>query len=188
MTRLASSLDRLAALFVGLLLILLGVALLVWNTDWLPGIPQAVTAPGLATAAGTGWWPWALGVAGVLLMITALRWLLTHTPKARIKNLRLASGKDGTITADLGAVADAAARALAQAPDIHAAKGKATLDRGTRTIDLAVTAYSPTSIPGATEHIDVVSHQIADVVGDVNVAVRTSIHVDKHPRREHRVE
>ena len=83
MTRSASTLDRLAALVFGLALITLGVGLLVWNTDWITGIPQIITAPGLVTAAETGWWPWAVAAAGIVLVAIALRWLFTHTPKRR---------------------------------------------------------------------------------------------------------
>ena len=113
MTRSASTLDRLAALVFGLALIALGVGLLVWNTDWITGIPQIITAPGLVTAAETGWWPWAVAAAGIVLVAIALRWLFTHTPKAKIKNLRLSGGNAGSISVDLGEVADAAARVLA---------------------------------------------------------------------------
>ncbi|BDX35183.1 hypothetical protein TUM20985_57300 [Mycobacterium antarcticum] len=188
MTRTASTVDRLAALLLGVLLIVLGLGLLVWNTDWVPRIPQAITAPGFVTAAGTAWWPWALGVGGILLILIALRWLLSHTPKAKVKDLRLASGENGTITADLGAVADAAARALEEDPNIDSAKGKAVIDRGTRTIDLVVNASSPMTLTDLRTPIDLVGRQIADVLGDVAVATRTTVHVDKRPRRGHRVE
>ena len=54
MTRSASALDRLAAVIFGLALIAVGVGLLVWNTNWIAGIPQMITAPGLVTAAPPG--------------------------------------------------------------------------------------------------------------------------------------
>ncbi len=48
MTRLATTLDRLAAAVFGLALIAIGVGVLVWNTYWIPGIPVMITAPGLS--------------------------------------------------------------------------------------------------------------------------------------------
>ena len=128
MTRSASTLDRLAALVFGLALIALGVGLLVWNTDWITGIPQIITAPGLVTAAETGWWPWAVAAAGIVLVAIALRWLFTHTPKAKMKNLRLSGGNAGSISADLGEVADAAARVLGQSTQAHSAASPEALD------------------------------------------------------------
>ena len=180
MTRSASTLDRLAALVFGLALIALGVGLLVWNTDWITGIPQIITAPG----AETGWWPWAVAAAGIVLVAIALRWLFTHTPKAKMKNLRLSGGNAGSISADLGEVADAAARVLGQSTQAHSAKGRAIIDRGTRTIDLTVTAHSPTTLSALIESIDSVNTQIACMLGDPTIATRTSIHIDKHPRRD----
>ena len=50
-------------------------------------------------------------------------------------------------------------RALEQCPDAHSVKGKAVFDRGTRTIDLAVT-----------ESIDFVSMQIANMLGEPAIA------------------
>ena len=178
MTRLATALDRLAALVFGLALIAIGVGLLVWNTNVIPGTPEMITARGLVTAAGTDWWPWAV------LVLTALRWLFVHTPKAKVKALRLSAGDAGSVSANLGEVADAAARALQLSPDVHSAKGRAVIDRGTRTIDLDVTAYSPTALSAVAEAIDTVNSQIAYVVGDTSIATRTSIHIDKHSRRD----
>ena len=189
MTRLATSIDRLAALLLGVLLIVLGLGLLVWNTDWLPHIPQAITAPGLVTASGTHWWPWALAVAGILLIVLALRWLFTHTPQAKIKTQRLSGAeKNGVIDVDLKHVAGAAAHALEQHPDVDSAKGRAIFDRGTRTIALDVTTNSPTLLTELTGPIDAVGRHIAEVIGEANVATRTTIHVTKHPRRERHLE
>jgi hypothetical protein len=85
---------------------------------------------------------------------------------------------------DLGEVADAAARVLGQSREAHSAKGRALIDRGTRTIHLTVTAHSPTTLSALTESIDSVNTQIAGMLGDSTIATRTSIHIDKKPRRD----
>jgi hypothetical protein len=184
MTRLATAVDRLAALIFGIGLILLGVGLLLWNTHWIPDTPDTITAPGLVTATETHWWPWAVAAAGVLLVLLALRWLFAHTPKTRLKGLRLSVGPGGDVTADLGQVADAAARALQASPDVHSAKGRAVVDRGVRTLDLTVTAYSPTTLAGLIEVVDAVNGQIANALGDSAVATRTLLHVDGKGRHD----
>jgi hypothetical protein len=65
------------------------------------------------------------------------------------------------------------ARALERCPDAHSVKGKAVIDRGTRTIDLAVR-----------ESIDSVSMQIANCSANPPSPTPTSMHIDKHPRRD----
>lgn len=184
MTRLATTVDRLAAAVFGLALIAIGVGVLVWNTHWIPGVPQSITAPGLVSATNARWWPWAVAGVGLVLVLVALRWLFSHTPKARVKALPLASGAAGSISVDLGQVADAAASALQLSANSHGAKGKAVIDRGSRTIDLVVTAYSPTTVTPLIATVDGVSGQITEMLGDARVAVRTTVHVDKHARRD----
>jgi hypothetical protein len=184
MTRLATTLDRFAALVFGLALIAVGAGLLVWNTRWIPGVPEMITSPGLVAATDSDWWPWAVAAVGLLLVLVALRWLVVHTPKSRVRGLSLSTGADGTISVDLGQVADAAARALQQGADAHSAKGRAVVDRGARTIDLTVTAYSPTTLRHLIESVDLVSAQVADMLGDAKVAVRTTVRIDGRARRD----
>lgn len=189
MTRLASAWDRFSALIFGVALIALGAGMLAWGSDWIPNRPEYVTAPGLVTAADAGWWPWVLAAAGIVLIVLALRWLLIHTPKARVKAVPLVSGHSGgTVSADLGAVANAAAQVLEQYPDVESAKGKAVVDRGVRTIDLTVTARSPLSVQTLIDPIDTVCTQTAGVLGDADIATRTTVRIGHHRRREHRVE
>ena len=64
-------------------------------------------------------------------------------------------------------------RALEQCPDAQRNKGKAVIDRGTRTIDLAVT-----------ESIDFVSMQIANMLGEPAIADPTSGTSTHTPRRD----
>jgi hypothetical protein len=189
MTRLASAWDRFTALVLGLALIALGVGMLAWGSEWIPNRPEYVTAPGLVTAANTGWWPWVLAAVGIVLILLALRWLLIHTPKARVKAVPLVSGDSGgTVSADLGAVAHAAAQVLERHPDVESAKGKAVVDRGVRTIDLTVTARSPLSVHTLIDPIDTVCTQTAGVLGDTGIATRTTVRIGHHRGRDYRVE
>jgi hypothetical protein len=183
MTRTAVTFDRFATALAGLALIALGVALVVWNTTWLPNLPDAVTLPGLRAATTTGWWPFALAGAGILLVVLALRWLFAHSPAAKVKTLPLRSDDTGSITVDLGEVADAAAQALKQSLDVESASGKAVIDRGTRTVDLTVTTSSAPAPDRLIPAIDAVCAQISSVLSDPSVATRTTIHTGKRERR-----
>lgn len=183
MTRLAVTFDRFAALVAGLALVAFGAALVVWNTTWLPNLPDSIALPGLRSATATGWWPFALAGAGVVLVVVALRWLFAHTPAAKIKDLPLRSDAAGSITVDLGEVATAAAAALAQSLDVESASGKAVVDRGTRTVDLTVTTSASPRPDRLLPAIDAVCAQISGMVSDPSVATRTTIHTGTRERR-----
>ncbi|WP_241384596.1 alkaline shock response membrane anchor protein AmaP [Rhodococcus sp. CH91] len=188
MTRSATFVDRLAALVVGLLLIALGIGALIWNTTVLPRIPTHVTAPALVTATGTPWWPWAVAVAGVLCLALGVRWLLAHTPRAKAKPLQMSEPAGlGNISVDLGALAAAAARSLAGRDDVHSAKGKAVIDRGTRTLELTVTAATIEELPALIEAIDRVCAHLAHATQNTSVATRTTVHLSTNSGPSHHV-
>jgi hypothetical protein len=184
MTRVVIAIDRLAAFVFGVVFLAIGVGALLWNTHWIPRTPELVTAPGLVTASGTHWWPWAEAGVGLVLVLLAVRWLVAHLPMTRVSQRTLSVGDGGVVSADLGEVAAAAARALQACPDVHSAKGRAVLDRGVATIDLTVTPHSPTTLGAVVEAVDEVSAQIAVVLGADAVATRTSVHVDARKRRD----
>lgn len=179
MTRTASTLDRIAAALIGLLVIAVGAGALIWNTALFSGIPGRITAAPLITATAQSWWPWAVAGAGVLLVIIGARWLLTHTPAATTKPLPLHETDDrGTITVDLTSVTDAAAQTLAQRPDVRSAKGKAVIDRGTRTLDLTVSVAADENLAELTGAIDAVCADLARAIGDPTLAARTLVRID----------
>lgn len=183
MTRLATTLDRLAALIAGVALIAFGAALVVWNTTWLSNIPDTVAVPGLRSTTTTGWWPFALAGAGIVLVVLALRWLFTHSPAAKVKALPLRANDTGSITIDLGEVASAAAQTLQQSLDVESASAKAIIDRGTRTVDITVTAVSSPRPDRLIPAIDAACAQISGMLADPTIATRTTIHTGKRERR-----
>lgn len=184
MTGAVTAIDRFAAFVLGVVLIVLGVGALLWNTHWIPRTPELITAPGLVAASDTHWWPWAVAGVGLVLVVLSLRWLVAHLPLTRVKQTTFTVGDGGVVSADLGEVAAAAPRALQANPNVHSAKGRAVLDRGERTIDLTVTSHSPTPLGAMIEAVDDVSAQIAAVLGEHAVATRTSVRVDTRKRRD----
>ncbi|MBJ7339806.1 alkaline shock response membrane anchor protein AmaP [Mycolicibacterium sp.] len=183
MTRLAAAVDRFAALVVGIALLALGAGLVLWNTTVLPDVPRTLTAPGLTTAAQTAGWPWALLGIGIVLVVVALRWLLAHTPAAKVKRLPLSGTDAGSITIDLGEVASAAGHALEQSFDVESAGGKAVIDRGTRTVDLTVHVAPTARAHDLVAAIDTACAQVATMLADPTVATRTTIRVEKKSAR-----
>lgn len=177
MSRSSLALDRIAVAVLGLLLIVIGAGALVWNTSWFAGIPETITAPGLALSARSWWWPWAVALAGVVLVLVGLRWLAAHAMAARAHAMPLTgSGEGGTLSADLSSVADAAARRLASDPNVHSAKGTALIDRGRRIMDITATAAAA-DVAAAAAAADRVCCEAVTMLADDTVATRTRIRV-----------
>ena len=183
MSRSCTTLDRIAALIVGLLFLAVGAALLIWNTNWLNGIPEAITAPGLVTVAGSAWWPWIVTLTGIALVLLGFRWLASHRlpVKARAVQLR-GGGGSGVLSADLSAIAEAATRRLQADPSVRSAKAKAVVDRGHVTLDVTTTAASVADLPAAVAVADQVCCDAVTMLGDDTVATRTKVRVDTKGR------
>ena len=189
MSRSSTTLDRAGTLVVGLLLITLGAGAIIWNTTWLPHIPDTITAPGLALSARSWWWPWAVPIAGIALVLLGLRWLASHALARRAHTLTLTgSGQNGTLTADLAAIATAAAHRLQLNPSVHSAKATAIVDRGRRTLNLTATAASVHDVPATAAAADQVCCEAITMLGDDTVATRTRIRVDAKRRRGRRLD
>jgi hypothetical protein len=186
-TRTATLIDRFAALILGLLLLGVGVAMVIWTTHLISGTPVYLTAPGLMTAADTAWWPWAVTVAGIALLLLGLRWLAAHRPARRAGDLTLADSNlsEGCLSANLGSLADAAAAELRGRPAIKAAHGKAVMDRGKPSIHLDVTAAGTDTLAHAAHAADEVAATAVGMLGDA-IAIQTRLHVNTRkpdPRR-----
>ncbi|MGP4058728.1 alkaline shock response membrane anchor protein AmaP [Mycobacterium sp. 4D054] len=187
MTGTATFVDRLAALILGLFLLVLGVAMIIWTTHLIDGTPVYLTAPGLMTAAQTAWWPWAVTAAGVLLVLLGVRWLIAHRPARRAGDLTLADSNlsEGCLSANLGSLADAAAAELRERPAIKSASGKAVIDRGKPSIHLDVTAAGTDTLAHAAHAADEIAATTVGMLGD-SIAVQTRLHVNTrkpNPRR-----
>ena len=188
MSRTSTAVDRTATLLTGIILVAVGVGAIIWNTNWFNEIPESVTAPGLAISARSWWWPWAVTAAGVVLVLLGLRWLASHALARKAHTVPLAgSGENGTLTVDLGAIADAAAHRLELNPSVHSAKATATVDRGRRTLDITATATSVGDVAGAAVAADHVCCEAISMLGDDTVATRTRIRVDTKRHRGRRL-
>ena len=105
--RSAVAVDRVAVLLLGLALTLGGLALLawrpglladVWPDSWNPVQDQVRLDTGFLDAE---WWPWALGVVGVLSVVLGLGWLVSHVPNRAVGTVVLPGGPvPGTLRID----------------------------------------------------------------------------------------
>ena len=173
MTRAAVAFDRVVTLLTGIALVALGLAAVAWVRGNL-GAGRALTTP-LAGWTSASWWPWALGGAGIVVILLSLRWLASHRwpPKAARVNLT----GDATATADATSVASAAADVLAADPAVTKASGSATRHRGRPTVTLTARVPARSGLSAAIGAADDAARTAATMLGD-SVAIRTVLRVD----------
>jgi len=178
MTRTAITLDRVVVLVVGAVLVVVGVGALIWRTGLIEGLPQLITAPALVNAIDTPWWRWAVAGTGLLCVAVAMRWILAHLPARRATPIRLHDAAEaGTISINPAALANATADALQRHPAVRSAKGKVVTERGTRIIEIAVTAHHPDELATVVAVVDNTCAHLAQATGDVPIRVRSSLHI-----------
>lgn len=184
--------DRVAAFVLGLLLLAAGLAVVGWWTGYLDDVwsaaPDALDTSAAADLAGETWWPWALGVAGALLVLLGLWWLLSHIPRRGTGPLRLqGSGSGGELSIDGGQATQAAAEALAQTPGVRAASGTFARDRGELVAGLRVTIDPTADLDEVASAVEVASADLHRVLGRDDVRCRAQVSVAANARPGGRV-
>lgn len=178
MSRALAGLDRTVVLVLGLLLVGVGVLAVVWQRGLVDRLDGTISAPGLTTAAESSWWPWAVGAAGVLLVLVALRWLVAHLAGRSGTRVRLpGSDRSGRLTADLAAVATAAAESVLGTPGVRACNGRAVDDRGRRTVQLMVTLDPTADLPPVVAAAERACGEVGQALPDGSLAARVHLRV-----------
>lgn len=184
MTRLALTFDRLMTALLGLSLVSVGFAAVAWQNGRLVD-GRTVSFSGVEDAAQAGWWPWAIGAGGILLIVIGLRWLVTHRPSRKASRVRLESRENRGLspdTADAASVAHAAAEVLACDPAVLKATGTAAFEKNTPTVTLTATVNARHGLHAGARAADATARNVALMLGD-SVAVRTVLKVDTKRRR-----
>ena len=188
MSRTLAALDRVLLVLLGVAALIVGVAAVVWQADLWDRLSGPVHAPWLRRAAAQDWWPWAVGAGGVVLVLLALWWLLAHLSRRKLGEVRLAgSSTAGKLTADLSALAAAAADAVLDTPGVRSASGTALDDRGRRTLQLTVTIDPTADLPTVITGTDRVCRALTHALGDPNTAARVHLRTARNTRNSPRV-
>jgi len=187
MSRTLAALDRVLLFLLGVAALIVGVAAVVWQAELWDRLSGPVQAPWLRRAAAQDWWPWAVGAGGVVLVLLALWWLLAHLSRRKLGEVRLAgSSTAGKLTADLSALAAAAAAAVLDTPGVRSAHGTALDDRGRRTLQLTITIETA-DLPTVIAATDQACHALAHALGDPDTAARVHLRTARTTRNSPRV-
>ena len=178
MSRAVIAWDRVVTLLIGLLLISVGLAGILWWLGTFLGWPQQLQADRALELAEEAWWPWAVGAAGILLILLGLLWLAAHVPDRRVSNLKLpGSTAQGRLDAKARPIAGAAAEAFALTPGVRSARGTIQRDRGQLVAKLRATIEQQadlTAIAAAADRVSADLRQVTqrdDLVCQVNLGV-----------------
>lgn len=137
MNRAVAGAERIAVLLVGLALLALGAATVAWERDWIPDAVDRLDVSALLDRTGESWWPWAVGLLGLVLVVLGLLWLRAHARRRSLGRLKLpGSGRGGTLEADSGALVDTASAALDEAPGVTSRGGRVWRDQREIVIEL----------------------------------------------------
>ncbi|WP_328291810.1 alkaline shock response membrane anchor protein AmaP [Kineococcus sp. NBC_00420] len=192
MGRAVLGLNRLAAIIVGLVLLVLGVAVAAWGAGWLVKVwtasPQQLTLKTATDTFATAWWPWAAGIAGAVFILLALWWLLSHLPRRGVGELSLkGSNKSGRLRVDPAGVAATAADVLAETPGVRSASSRVLRDRGQLVVALKATVEPDADLQSVVTATDDVATDLAQVLGRDDARARVQLAVARRTRHQTRV-
>lgn len=157
-------LDRAATLLLAVALIAVGVGAIWWWTGSSP-VPDTLKAGSVNNLVAQSWWPWASAAVGVLLILLALRWIVSHLANRGVAKLNLkGSGSTGRLDVAASKVAGAAADAFTDTLGVRSAKGRVIRDRGQLVARLNATIEPDADLHRVATQADLVSAQLAQAL------------------------
>lgn len=189
MNRTTVGLDRFLGVLVGILLIVVGAAGILWYHGTLHRHAPAVGVHthgvllSIRNATGQSWWPWVAGLVGLVVGLLALLWLARHATYRGVHHLRLRGGnKEGQVSASTTSVFDAAAEQLTQTPGVRSASGSMTAQRGALIADLKLTIDPAADLGTVSNGLDAVVADLATALDNPDVTYRATASVARRPR------
>jgi len=184
--------NRLAALVVGLVLIVVGLAAAAWAAKLLTKVwaaaPSKLSLTPVTDTFAMTWWAWVAGIAGAVLILLALWWLLAHVPRRGVGNLSLSgSGGTGRLTVDPAGAASTAADVLAETPGVRSASSRVLRDRGQLVVAVKATVEPTADLRAVVEATDDVATDLAQVLGRDDARARIQLAVARRARQQTRV-
>lgn len=188
MSRAVLVLDRVVAFVVGLVLLAVGVAAVLWWLGTFASWPARLDTSGVRDLTGQTWWPWAIGLVGVVLILLGLRWLVGHLPARGASQLKLpGSDASGRLVAQISPVARAAAEVFEQAPGVRSASATIREARGQLIVRLNATIEQQADLGAVAAAADQVSADLARVLQRDDIHCQVNLGVAQRARAMPRV-
>lgn len=183
MSRTLHVLDQLACLLLGLLLLLAALLLVDWEyrlvLDVYPDTLHLGPVPGWTSAT---WWPWAVGGAGLLLVLIGLWWLSSHIPRARRSSVRLAGSDDrGRMDIDLASLAAALGRELAASCPVNDVSTTSDESGDQRLVIVRAEVDPRADGPGLIAAVGRITADVREAFPEGNVQARFLLHPPRPP-------
>lgn len=189
MSRAVLAWDRVVTFVLGLVLIAAGAAAALWWLGTFPRWPQQLRTDQTIELTKQPWWPWAVGAAGVLLILLGLRWLASHVPDRGVTHLKLPGSNDqGKLVTQVRPVAAAAADALAATAGVRSARGTIQQERGQLVAKLRATIEPHADLHEIATGSDHVSADLRRVLQRDDMVCQVNLTVARSNRAESRVE
>jgi len=184
--------NRVVAFVVGLALLVVGVAAVLWWAGVLGDVwaqtPTALDPGRVSEVTDATWFGWAATVSGVVLGLLALWWLLAHLGTPRVGTLTLAgSDASGRLTIDVGALAGHVADEARRLPGVVGARSTVDLDRGRYVLVSTLQVDPEADLPALADDVAALVARARDVVGIRRLAARTHLAVRRRARGGPRV-
>jgi hypothetical protein len=128
-TRRIRSIDRLATLVVGLVLLAGGLLAWEWRLDLTGWFRPTLSTRGADSVLDSSWWPWAWAVGGLVLGILGLLWLIAHLPRPTRGTSRIdGSDATGRLEVDVASLARTLADRWAELAPVTGVRGRTAPD------------------------------------------------------------
>jgi hypothetical protein len=181
------ALDRLATFVLALVLIAGGILGIWWWTGDSSLAARSDTTP-VQDLVAKDWWPWVSAAAGLILILIGIRWMAAHVSRTKVKQLSLTgTGSAGKLGVDGTKAVGAAAEAFADTLGVRSAKGHVNRDRGQIVAEINAIIEPEADLALLAEQADLVSAQLAHVLGRSDLRCSVQLTVARHGRSMDRV-
>lgn len=188
MSRTANAVNRLALVALGLVLVIGGAATMAWGTGRWQIQTGVVDTSSATRTVTTAWWPWAAAVAGVLLIVLALRWIAALLVRTPVRTLGLpGSSSRGRLSVDADAVVGPASQLLGSALGVRAAKGRWFRHRDRLVLEFTAAVDPATDLDTVAAAYAQISADLAHALHLPDVQARLLMRAARRPRTLPRV-
>lgn len=191
MTRKLLGFDRFIVLVVGVGLVLLGLLAVDWKNHYvLNSYSDTLRTSATGDVLTSSWWPWVFAIAGVILGVLALWWLLAHLRREGPSRLRTnVSDETGRVEVDIRSVATAAAAYLATVAPVVNPRGTTRTYGGTTLVLLRGRVDPAADVESLTQAATTCTNHITAAFPNDKVECRVVLDSPqrKNPGRSNRV-